>query len=397
MTTIRNLLILAATALAAGASAFDVSAKSAIIIDADSGKVLWEKDADTPRYPASTTKIMTAMLLIERCLPTDVIVAPKNIEEVKEASLHLKPGEKISVKDMLYALMLRSANDGCVAVAEHISGSVQAFAKLMNDRAKELGCTHTNFNNPNGLNDPKHTISARDLATIARQAMKYDQFRAVVKTQKVTIERSSDSKDLLLTNHNKWLAKDATADGIKTGWTIPAGRCYVGSATRNGYRVITVVLKSEDWQVDHQNMLNWAFKNYDRTLYAKKGDTIAKAPIASGSLKEIPAKIKNEVFHIARKGTEPPVAIKTDYVPNLTAPITSGQEIGTVTLTDGTGWEVKSPLLAGADVAYVAASSGTTTTKAGFGILGGALLAGVIVLRVKNKRSRFYASRSSYF
>src|SRR5580704_7917858 len=167
----------------------DVTAPSAIVISAETGQVLWSKDADTPRYPASTTKIMTALLLIERCKPDEIITAPKGIKTVGESSMHLEEGEQITAHDMLYALLLRSANDGCVAVADHISGSVPAFVAMMNARALELGCTHTHFDNPNGLNDTKHWTTAHDLALIAREAMTHPEFRDAAKTKKYQIHR----------------------------------------------------------------------------------------------------------------------------------------------------------------------------------------------------------------
>lgn len=391
--TLRISLACAAIGLSALAGALDVTAKSAIIIDADSGKVLWEKDPDTARYPASTTKIMTGLLLVENCLPTDVIVCPKDIDKVTESSLHLKPGEKLTAKDMLYGLMLRSANDGCVAVACHISGSVPKFVELMNKRAKELGCTNTFFHNPNGLNDPQHKISAHDLARIARAAMQYDLFRKVVRTQKTTIVRSMNTKDVFLVNHNKWLPKDATADGIKTGWTIPSGKCYVGSATRNGYRVITVVLKSEDWQVDNQNMLKWAFDNHERPLYAKKGSEVSKAPVSLGEVSSVGALVDADVYHIERKGAAIPVQMTPSF-DKLEAPILAGQPVGTAVFTDGTGWEVKAPLVAATAVPKVLPPTGS---KASFGILGGALLLGSIALRSRQRRSKTYgkSARSS--
>src|SRR5688572_28414556 len=161
-----------------------VSALSAIIVDERTGKVLWSKNPDAPRYPASTTKIMTAMLLIELCRPNEFITAPADVEKVTEASLNLKPGEKISVKDMVYALMIRSANDGAYSVARHISGSVESFAELMNSRAFELGCTGTSLKNPHGLNNKDHVTTARDLAIMARAAMKYPEFRQAVNSRK---------------------------------------------------------------------------------------------------------------------------------------------------------------------------------------------------------------------
>ena len=207
------LITLAALTLPIFGFAMDISAKSAIIIDAGSGKVLWERDADVLRYPASTTKIMTGMLLLERCLPDDLITAPVGIDKVPPSSMHLKPNEQVSAKDMLYALMLRSANDGAVAVADHVSGSIPAFAELMNERAREIGCRSTHFHNPNGLNDPEHVTTARDLAMIAREAMKYEAFREVVRTRKYQIQRTINQKDLFMVTRNRWLYKDSTADG----------------------------------------------------------------------------------------------------------------------------------------------------------------------------------------
>ncbi len=225
-----------------------VTADSAIILDAQSGKVLWGKDMETARFPASTTKIMTALLLIEHCRPDEVITAPPGVDKVEGASLHLVPGEQVTAGEMLYALLLRSANDACVAVADHISGSVPAFCQLMNQRAVQIGCTNTHFDNPNGLNDDKHTISAHDLALVARTAMQYQEFRAVVGIRKHVILRSINQQDRTLVSKNKYLSMDPTADGIKTGWTREAGQCYVGSATRNGYRIITVMLHGTDWK-----------------------------------------------------------------------------------------------------------------------------------------------------
>jgi len=185
MKGLRCLLAISLCAACAFAYSRDITAKSGIAIDAASGKVLWDKDAETPMFPASTTKIMTGLLLVEHCRPSDIIVAPADVEKVKEASMHLKPGERVTAHDMLYALMLRSANDGCYAVAVHISGSVEGFSKLMNDRAKQIGCTHTRFHNPNGLNDPEHMTSAHDLALIARAAMRYPEFREAVRNVQV--------------------------------------------------------------------------------------------------------------------------------------------------------------------------------------------------------------------
>ncbi|RYG17024.1 D-alanyl-D-alanine carboxypeptidase, partial [bacterium] len=210
MTLVPALLLSPTPAGLAGAQPTPPTALSAIAIDAASGKVLWSKDPDTARFPASTTKIMTGLLLAEHCKPDDVIVAPWDVATVKEASMHLRPKEKVKAKDMLAALMLRSANDGCYAVAVQLAGSVEKFSDMMNERARQIGCTGTHFHNPNGLNDPEHYTTARDLALIGREAMKNPLFASVVKTYKIKIDRNINKKDTWMVNHNKLLPKDAT-------------------------------------------------------------------------------------------------------------------------------------------------------------------------------------------
>lgn len=369
-----------------------VDAKSAIIIDANTGKVLWEKDADTPRYPASTTKIMTGLLLLERCRPDEIIVAPSDVTNVKEASMHLKPFEKVPARDMLYAIMLRSANDGCYAIAQHIGGSVPGFAKMMNDRAKEIGCTHTHFNNPNGLNDKLHVTTAHDLALIAREAMKLEPFREVVKTRRYEIQRSINQKDRIMVGHNKWLPKDPTADGIKTGFTVPAGHCYVGSATRNGYRVITVVLNSPHWQQDHQEMLNWAFANHKRVPLVDSTSAIPAIPVPGGERPAIAVGTSESLDTLlslpAFKSGKTQPTFTTQLLPDLKAPIRRGQILGTLSVRDSEGFEQKAPLEAREDLPEAAAPA-PNVGGPNLLVWGGAILTGTIYVRRRAKRSRF--------
>ena len=390
MTPLRTILATSLLFAASLAAAFDVSAKSAIIVDAESGKVLWEKEAFAPRHPASTTKIMTSLLLLEHTQPADWIVAPKGVDKVEPSSMHLRVGEKVSARGMLYALMLRSANDGCVAVAHHISGSVAAFAKLMNERAREIGCLNTNFANPNGLTHPKHLTTAYDLSLMAREAMKLEDFRTAAKTQKKTIARSINHKDQVMQTHNKWLAKDLSADGIKTGYTRAAGKCYVGSATREGYRIITVILKSEDWQVDHQRMLNWAYDNHAKELVAAANAEIGKLTLPNSEPAEIPLVVRSEVHRIARRDGSDPLKIDIQYLPNLEAPIQEGQELGTVSFSDSSGWKQTLPVFAGASSETDPFVLATLGGKAGFGILTLAMLGGLAGYS-RSRRSRVHA------
>lgn len=390
MNKIKPIVWLATLLLSAACLAqLQVSAESAIIIDAESGKVLWQKDPDASRFPASTTKIMTAMLLIEHCTPDEIITAPADIETVKEASMHLKPGEKITAGDMLYALMLRSANDGCVAVADHVAGSVPKFVDLMNSRAKELGCTNTHFDNPNGLNDDKHTTTAHDLAVIARAAMRYPAFAEAVRTYRRVIRRDPKiSKDCLLVNHDKYLMKDPSADGIKTGWTIPAGRCFVGSATRDGYRIITVVLKSNDWQKDHNAMLNWAFADHQREYAFRPGQLLGPLPVQGGTITEIHLQPSFNPVHMWRKEVAKNLMVKFEHPQAIPAPIKKGQKVGRMVLTDEDGFSQTVDLLAAEDVqqsvaAHLVTNAGSSSS---FLLIGGCLTVGAYYMRAKSRR-----------
>lgn len=386
--------LIAASTVACGAVAGPgLTAVSAILIDADTGKVLFAKNADVQRFPASTTKIMTALLLLENVAPDEQIVAPSDVESVKGSSLHLKPYETISGNDMLYALMLRSANDASYATAMHISGSVPAFAKLMNERAKEIGCTKTNFNNPNGLNDPKHKTTARDLAIMAREAMRYPEFRAAVSTRKHPISRTINFEDLVVVNKNKILAKDPTADGIKTGYTIPAGHCFVGSASRNGYRVITVVLKSEDWQKDTKVLTDWAFKMHGRIKLKEAGVPIQTTPIQDGSEPVVAVAPERDIFVIGAK-TKPLTAQITLDPTLIQAPIAAGQRVGSFVVKDTDGFEFRVPALAAAEVGRRTIFQSATTGWGG-PLLGIVLVGGSFYMRGKARRTRPYAKRTA--
>lgn len=372
----------------------DVSAASAIVIDADSGKVLYQKNADTPRFPASTTKVMTGLLLVEKVQPDEEIVAPSDVEKVTGSKMHLKPGERVPARDMLYALMLRSANDGCYAVAEHIAGSVPAFAKMMNQRAQEIGCTHTNFHNPNGLNDPLHVTTAHDLALIAREAMKYPQFEQAVKTQKYVVQRSINQSDTLMVNKDKLLMMDPTSDGIKTGWTNPAGHCFVGASTRNGYRIISVVMKSDDWKGDTQTLWNWAFDNHDREMVKSMADTIEEVPVEGGEEDKVAVAPARDIFLTVPKGQQVNYQIKVD-APHVEAPIMAGDRVGTIMVTDEQGAKMYVPALAVKEVpkkGLMASAASGWKPWLGLTLVGGTLYARGKTRRIQKKK-RLYAAK----
>lgn len=402
MTSVRPILsaLLVSVALlptfaeAAGVAPASVTALSAIAIDGASGKILFSKDPDAARFPASTTKIMTGLLLVEHCKPDDIITAPWDVKLVKESSMHLKPFEKLRAKDMLLALMLRSANDGCYAVAVHLAGSVEKFAEMMNARAREIGCTGTHFHNPNGLNDPQHYTTAHDLALIGREAMKNPWFASVVKTYRVKIARSMNQADVWMVNHNKRLPKDPSCEGIKTGWTVPAGRCFVGSTSRDGWRAITVVLKAKDWQADTTKLTDWVYGRYEKRDQVEPDQVLAEPSVTNGQIPTVAVVPQREAYNLVPKGTPTDASSHEVRLDPVTAPVVKGQQLGELVLRDQDGFEQRIPLVANNDVAANPSPLSAATRRGGNGLwLGAAMLGGVMYLRGKTRRRVLRAVR----
>ena len=253
----------------------EISAKSCIVIDAETGAVIYEKDADTPMGIASTTKILTALLVLENCYLDDIVTIKKEWTGIEGSSMLLKPGEQLTVEAMLYGLLLHSGNDAAHALACYVGGSIDKFADMMNARVTELGCTNSHFENPHGLDGKTHLATARDLAIITREAMKNEKFADIVSTTKIGFGKR------VFENHNKLLGLYEGTIGVKTGYTIAAGRSLVSCAVRDDMRVIIVTLDDRDDWVDHANLYDWAFNQYE-TLEIKKGEPIsAVLPVIS--------------------------------------------------------------------------------------------------------------------
>lgn len=310
----------------------EIHAASAFLIDASSGQVLFARNADVQRPMASTTKIMTALVFCEHVPDDDTIItASKYASTISESSLHLKPGERLTAHDLLRAILLRSANDACVAAAEHVAGSVAAFATLMNQKAAELGCKHTHFANPNGLHNKQHYTCAHDLALITREALDCPRIDEAVRLTSCRIKRSIDKQDLTMRNHSiRFLKAYTGADGVKTGWTIPAGHCFVGSATRKGMRLIAVVLKSPDFVHETAQLLDFGFANYTPHLVAKKGTPSGTCAVIGGVTPTVPVTLeRNLQVSLPHDQPVPAGAVELKVVARpQVAPVTPGTVVG---------------------------------------------------------------------
>lgn len=262
---------------------YHTSANASALIDVKSGRLLYSENGDQSMRIASLTKIMTAIVAIEHGKLADNVTTSKTAVGKEGSSIYLQLGEKMTLLNMLYGLMLRSGNDAATAIAEHVGGSEEGFVHLMNEKAEMLGLTHTQFKNPHGLDADGHYSSANDLAKLTAYALRNPVFAEIVSTKVKNVPNPHEKWQYSWTNKNKMLAMYEGADGVKTGYTKKALRCLVSSATRNGQQLAAVTLNDrEDW-IDHRHMLDWGFKNYPLMEVASKGQTIAGYPYAVGN------------------------------------------------------------------------------------------------------------------
>ncbi len=241
-----------------------LSAQSAVLIEAESGEVVCEKNAHARLPMASTTKIMTALVALELAAPDTVIAVDGRAVGTEGSSIYLCEGEMLTLEELLYALMLESANDAAVAIAIGLCGSTEAFADAMNAKATDLGLSNTHFANPHGLDAEAHYTTAYELALIAKKALENPLFKTIVSTRKITIPHQNTDGVRLLVNHNKMLRQYDGCIGVKTGYTQKSGRCLVSAAERDGVTVIAVTLHSPDDWKDHTKLLDYGFANYRR-------------------------------------------------------------------------------------------------------------------------------------
>lgn len=330
----------------------DLTAKYAVLMDYETGKVLYSKNGNAKLYPASTTKAWTAYLVIKHVPDLNQVVKIKDLPPIDGSSMYLKNGESFTVKQLLEGLLVHSSNDVAVVLANYVSGSVNEFCKLMNKDAKAIGAKNTNFDNPNGLPDAKHYTTAYDMALMSREAMSSEVFRNIVKTKSITFKPSEAYPyERYFVNTNKFLTSNEkinykgqqidinydVIDGIKTGYTDDAGRCLLSSGVKNNMRLISSVFKSNgnDLYLDSRTLLDYGFDNFHSTTIVNKEDYIKNKKVLFSKQKELIYEPEYSYKLVLPKGTkenEYTTKIKLD---NINLPIRKGDKVGTLEVYKG--------------------------------------------------------------
>ena len=314
----------------------DVRALGAVLMDEKSGRVLWEKNSKEPLPNASTTKIMTCILALESGKLDETVTVSKNAAVQPETKMGLAEGEQIKLGDLLYPLMLQSSNDAAVAIAEHIGGSVEGFAHMMNEKAIQIGALNTEFVTPNGLDSGNHHSTAYDMALITRYALKNEEFLKIINTPSITIPlKNMDEKSYTVYNKNRLLNEYSGAIGVKTGFTGRAGNCFVGAAQRNGMTLISVVLasgwgslgKERKWS-DTKKILDYGFDNFSLVKVMDGGADTGSVPVAVSKDGFVSTETENEGW--ACISAEEAENLRTDieFKNYIEAPVLKGEIVG---------------------------------------------------------------------
>ncbi len=305
-----------------------VSAKSAIAIEAESKDIIFEKSCRERLPMASTTKIMTALVVLE-ALPLDrVFTIAESAVGTEGTSAYLETGDRLTVEAALYALLLQSANDVAVGLAIEAGGSIEGFCVMMNEKAKELGLSDTSFANPSGLPDDSHYTTAYDLARLGAVCLENPDFARIVSTKSATVK--INGKDRTFVNHNKLLSLYEGTVGIKTGFTKESGRCLVGACRKDGVTVVTVTLSaSNDWN-DHISMFDYAFSQYTSYTLCKKGEFLISVPVA-GTGRYVSISPKKTVSVSLKKGSE--IRVYIEHTPLVFSPVQKGDTVGYANFT----------------------------------------------------------------
>ena len=301
-----------------------------MVIDAESGRVLYEHNKDKKRGMASTTKIMTAICALEYGDLDKTVTISATASGVEGSSMYLEKDEKISLEDLVSGLMLVSGNDAATAIAEAVSGSLEKFAYLMNQKAIEIGCYNTNFTNPHGLSDENHFTTAHDLAKITAYAMKNKTFCEIVKTKKKTLPPSEGGHQRTLINHNKLLSMYEGCIGVKTGFTKATGRCLVSAIERNGMRLICVTLNAPDDWSDHKFLFDTALESFLPQKIVNQDDILLNVKVKNAATETIPLCASSDLFFPIRQGEENTLKITFEPFEEISAPIKKGDVLGKI-------------------------------------------------------------------
>ena len=326
-----------ASVLADDTEAFDLklTAQSAILIEASTGRVIWEKDADVRHYPASMTKMMTGILALEKLPPkADVVISP-NAAATEDCPLEIVAGECLSADNIITGMLMESDNGAAVAIAEAVDGSVSQFVQRMNERAQEIGMSNTHFVNPNGLTEANHYSTARDMAKLARFAMNNKKFREIVSTKNQVIHWEVPARQQKLAeNTNKLLANYNGMNGIKTGWTEAAGGCLAASARRNGVELIAIVMQTpgpDDRFADARKLLDYGFKQVKMVKGIAKDRVSRKLWVRGGTSASVMAHPAEDINYPLINGEDPKHYTLSYDVPKvITAPLKDGETVGRI-------------------------------------------------------------------
>jgi D-alanyl-D-alanine carboxypeptidase (penicillin-binding protein 5/6) len=353
------LILNISSAVMATANPPAVSADSVVLMDATTGKILYEKNKNTAYPPASTTKIMTVLLVLENGNLDDMVTVSKNAENADGSKIYIFEGEVISVKELLYGLILASANDCAIALAEHISGSTEEFAKLMNEKAKSLGCKNTNFVNPNGLYDVNHKTSAYDLALIMQKLTSHAEYKEISTTPSYIMAPTNKSIEKRpLWNGNRLIHSGDSyyyegCEGGKTGYTVQSKHSYIAVATRNGQKLIVSLIhdSAKTFFPDSRKLFDYGFNNFELSKFLNKDDTVSNLTLEDGT--EIPLLAAKDFYIVKAKNSTLTPTIST--TPNKldissfkkgdvisTTIITCGEDSYTLPLSSGSDYTKKS-------------------------------------------------------
>jgi D-alanyl-D-alanine carboxypeptidase (penicillin-binding protein 5/6) len=307
-----------------------LTAKSAIVIEASTGRIIFAKGASDRRPPASTTKMMTLIVALEHGNLNDIVTTSPGAAATEGSSMWLAPGEQLKLGDLLYGMMLVSGNDATVAVAEHISGSLDKFARLMTEKARAIGALNTNFTNSSGLPGPQHYSTASDLARIAAYGYKNPLFARIVGTKHAVVPWPGKDHDRDLYNENKLLWQYEGGNGVKTGFTEEAGRCLVSGAKRNGIQLVAVVLDGDRMWEDSIKLLDYGFSRLQPVKMFSQGDIMKTVRVIDGKNEQIRLIAASTLSVPAVAGDREGFSTVIEAPDRVDAPVNAGQKIGTV-------------------------------------------------------------------